>query len=439
MPPLLLWLAGALLTLSFLEALHSSFQGRRLIRRLREARKRDAVEPADSCPQQGEVGRRADEQPAFQPAVALIVPCKGVDPGLDENVRAFLSQNYPDYRILFVTETPDDPAVPVIERMRTSYPAVSSALLVAGTASARGQKVHNLLHALDHLRDADRVVAFGDSDIRPGRRWLWHLVAPLANASVAVSTGFRWYLPTDHRSVSWIRSVWNAGIFGLFAADRAPFAWGGALALRRETLDELAVRDVWHGALSDDYAVSRAARSRGKRIRFEPRCLSFTHENCTLRELLKWSCRQIAITRVYDPALWRLGLAAETVNNLSFWGGIAIVGAGLATVSAAPPIVVAGTLVGAIYVLRCAKSRARARAVIDLFPEHRAHLERRLGAYTFLGPLTSLLTLLAFARTMLSTDIEWRGTKYRMRSPSTTEILWNESYGDGQGGRGPAP
>lgn len=67
-------------------------------------------------------------------------------------------------------------------------------------------------------------------------------------------------------------------------------------------------------------------------------CLSFTHENCTLRELLEWSHRQIAITRVYDPALWRLGLAAEVMNNVAFWGGIAVLATAVATVGERRPL-----------------------------------------------------------------------------------------------------
>ncbi len=402
MPSLLLVVALALAVLSLLEALHSFSQGRRLAGRFRDA---------------------AGDLPAFAPTVALILPFKGVDPGLDENVRAFLKQDYPEFRILFVTGTLDDPAVPVVERVRASYPGVDAALLVAGIAKRRGQKVHNLLHALDHLRDTDRVVALGDSDIRPGPRWLRDLVAPLGDPSVAVSTGFRWYLPIDGRLVSWLRSMWNAGILGLFAGDRAPFAWGGALALRRGTLDAFEVGEAWRGAVSDDYALSRAVLRRGGRIRFEPRCLSFTHENCTLRQLLEWSHRQLAVTRVYEPSLWRLGLVSEVVNGVAFWGGIAVGAAQLAVMGAALPVAAVLTLVGAIYTLRCAKSRLRVRAVISLFPEHRSALERRLWAYTLLGPLTSLVTLLAFVRTLVSTDIEWRGMKYRMLSPTRTKVL----------------
>jgi hypothetical protein len=402
MPPPILWIAVAFAALSFLEALYSFSQGRRLARRFLDAH---------------------GERPPFAPPVVLILPFKGVDPGLERNLGAFFEQRYSDLRVLLVTGGRDDTAVPLVERVRAAYPAVPSTLLVAGRAAGRGQKVHNLLHALDHLRDADRVLAFGDSDIRPGPRWLRDLVAPLGDPSVAVSTGFRWYLPTDGRLVSWLRSLWNAGILGLFAGDRAPFAWGGALALRRETLDAIEIRGAWRGAVSDDFALSRAVLQRGGRIRFEPRCLSFTHENCTLRQLLEWSHRQLAVTRVYEPSLWRLGFVSEVVNGAVFWGGIAVGAVQLSIIGGAVPVVALLTLVGAIYTLRCAKSRLRVRAVIGLFPEHRPALERRLWAYTLLGPLTSLVTLLAFVRTLVGTDIEWRGMKYRMVSPTRTKVV----------------
>jgi hypothetical protein len=397
-----LWVAIAFAALSLLEALQSFLGGRSLVRGFREA---------------------ARDPDPFAPPATLIVPFRGVDPGLEANLRAYFALDYPNVHILLVTDSGGDPSLPVLERVRASHPRVDARILVAGRATTRGQKVHNLLHALGHLRPQDRVVAFGDSDIRPDPRWLRSLIAPLSDPGVAVSTGFRWYLPPEGEMASVLRSVWNAGIVGLFGPNGAPFAWGGAMALRRETLDELAVRERWRGALSDDYAVSRAAREHGRGIRFEPRCLSFSHEPCTLGELLEWSRRQLAITRVYHPVLWRLGFVSELGNNLALWGGLAVLAASAAGGGPAGPAAALAGILGATYALRCAKARARLRVVTELFPAHQAALERHRLAYTFLGPITSLIMLSGLVRTAFSTVIEWRGMKYRMVSPLETEVL----------------
>ena len=48
---------------------------------------------------------------SYIPKVTIIVPCKGLDPNFDENIKAFLKQDYPTYQVLFVTATDDDPYV----------------------------------------------------------------------------------------------------------------------------------------------------------------------------------------------------------------------------------------------------------------------------------------------------------------------------------------
>ena len=73
-------------------------------------------------------------------------------------------------------------------------------VVIAGQATQRAQKVHNLLAALRTLRDDDAIVVFADAaDILPDPEWLSQLIRPIANRQVAASTGYRWRLPTDRR------------------------------------------------------------------------------------------------------------------------------------------------------------------------------------------------------------------------------------------------
>lgn len=378
------------------------------------------------------------------PPLALIVPMRGLDPGLEANLEAFLRQDYADYQAIFVTDREDDPSVAVAQRVRARSPDRRSRILVAGPAEDRGQKVHNLLRALDVVPERARALAFGDSDIRPGPDWLRDLVEPLTDPNVGVSTGFRWHVPVEGGAGSVLRSVWNAGIASLMTGKRPPFAWGGAMAIRRETFDAAGIRDRWQGALSDDYAVTRAVEELGLTIRFEPRCLGFTHADCSMRELLDWSFRQLAITRVYRPTLWRVGLAGELFGNLAFWGGLLVLAAvGFSVAGCCPPdflkpsptpgvapssgfdprpLVLALFLVSA-WAARGWKAWMRLRGVSVLFPDIGARLRRWRAAYLWGTPLCALISLWAFLRSAVTREISWRGIRYRMVSASRTEIL----------------
>lgn len=389
-------------TLSLIEALVSFRDGLRFMWRFRAV----PTEPPDPWP-----------------AVSLILPCRGVDPGLEQNLTAFFGLDYPDFEIVLVTGHRSDPAVAVMESVQRRHPAVRATIHYAGTARSRGQKVHNLLHALRYVRENTTILAFGDSDIRPDRAWLRHLVAPVATRACDVSTGFRWYVPQSWRFWSVLRSVWNAGIAGLMGSPSAPFAWGGSMAIGRSTFEEAQVAAFWDGALSDDYALTKAMRQVGKTIRFQPRCIGFTHEDCERDEFLAWRYRQLAITRVYHPQLWQLGLLSEGVNNLAFWGGLTVVTFSLLRGLVTGAAVLLAILLLAIYLVRSAKAWLRVRAVMSLYPEHRSRLKRFGWAYATWGPVASLVTLTGLVRTLFSREIEWRGIRYRMRSPFETEVV----------------
>lgn len=367
---------------------------------------------------------RQATRPAPPASISLIIPCRGLDSGLKENLESFLRQDHPDHQVIFAVDNPDDPSVDAIEKVRRRAETPSK-LIVSGKAQGRSQKVHSQLCAIDSLRPEDDLIAFGDSDIRPHQEWLTQLVSPLSDSAVGVSTGFRWYIPVKGNFASVLRSVWNAGIASLITGADARFAWGGAMAIRRETFESARVRDFWKNALSDDFAMTRAVREAGLRIRFEPRCLSLSYEDCSMSELLEWSFRQLAITRTYDPRLWKAAFAAQCLNFGALWGGLA---AGIVHWGAPlGKLALAGAV--AIYLLGALKAQLRISAVRSIFPEAAS---RHLLAYLFWGPLASLVSLAGLFRSAFSNEIEWRGIRYKMISPFETIVIGERDRSGGE-------
>src|SRR5215216_7063137 len=90
----------------------------------------------------------AQPLPDFQPFVSVIAPGRGLEPGLAENLRPLLTQDYPRYEVLFVFDREDDPAVQVVEQLISHG---FSRIVIAGSATDSGQKVHNLRVAVDEI------------------------------------------------------------------------------------------------------------------------------------------------------------------------------------------------------------------------------------------------------------------------------------------------
>jgi cellulose synthase/poly-beta-1,6-N-acetylglucosamine synthase-like glycosyltransferase len=356
--------------------------------------------------------RQQYSEGTYCPSVALLVPCCGDEEGLEENLRALVSQDYEALKVIFIVEDGSDPAVPIIKRVLGSENR-SGELVVAGPAERRGQKIHNLIAGLGRAGDAE-VFAFADSDGRPDGGWLAHLVSPLRESKVGVASSYRFYLPEPGCLASVLRSAWNAGVLTLLGEHDRNFAWGGSMAIRRKIFEEAKVEDAWRGALSDDYALTHAVRRAGYHVKFVPRSIVASRGRVKIKELLRWCARQMAITRVYWPNLWRIGGGSQVAFVVFLVGG---------SMAAASGNVGVTVLLSVVLLLSWLSGGIRARAVRFLLPRWSPQLRRYEWAYVLLAPVASFITVYAFLRSALSRRIEWRGKVYEMLSPSDTLLL----------------
>ncbi|HEY0407660.1 MAG TPA: glycosyltransferase family 2 protein, partial [Pyrinomonadaceae bacterium] len=243
----------------------------------------------------------------------------------------------------------------------------------------------------------------------------------LADERVGATTGYRWFIPVKGGLASHLRSVWNASIASSLGArgDRN-FCWGGSTAIRLRTFQQLNMLNEWRGALSDDFALMRALRRAGLPIHFVPNCLTASHEDCGYGELLEFTTRQLKITRVYAPLLWKAALAGSLLFVLVFFGGLALVITRAAShLSYLWPL----ALISVIYALGVAKAALRWRAVSLPLAAFRAEMRKGLAAHLLLWPLASPLYLYNALRALFSRRIRWRGITYELKSPTETVII----------------
>ena len=66
----------------------------------------------------------------FTPAVTILKPLRGLDPGAYENFASFCRLQFPRYQILFGAESDDDPAIAVARRVAADFPNVDIGIVV---------------------------------------------------------------------------------------------------------------------------------------------------------------------------------------------------------------------------------------------------------------------------------------------------------------------
>lgn len=361
---------------------------------------------------------------SYCPPAAMILPCKGLDPGFAENVASLLHQDYPDLELLFVVAADDDPAYPALkelldaERVRNRH--LNAALLVAGFSNRRAQKLTNQLAAVDQVSANARVLVFVDSDCRPDPGFVRRLVAPLGDPTIGATTGYRWYHPPRPTPGSMLRSTWNAGALPFLIDDKRVFAWGGAMAVRRETFEAAKIADAWSNAVSDDMTLTVEVRRLGLQLRFVPSCIAVSYEASTLTETLEFTNRQSLISRVYFPPLWwgtAVGHAAA--NVLLLYGLLSL---GLAAVTGSPDHL-AGSACLVLLPLQLANAAWFFGSAVELLPSALRESVRQLRwHYVIAAPFASAMTLVNTVHAATTNRLTWRGVEYELRSPSETIV-----------------
>lgn len=193
----------------------------------------------------------------FRPGVSVLKPLRGMDPNTREAFISQITQNYPNFEILFGVQDEDDPAVSEVTRLQTEYPDAAIHLLV-GSETAENGKVGVLMHLSRHARYP--VWVLNDSDIKVTPDYLDQVVSPLGDESIGVVT-------CPYRAIAHTRAAaWES--LGI-ATDFMPsalvaqllgvreFGFGSTLAFRAADLERAGGFAALASYIADDYQLAK--------------------------------------------------------------------------------------------------------------------------------------------------------------------------------------
>ena len=367
----------------------------------------------------GFVRRRLHSDPGFYaPRVAVLCPCKGVEPGLERNLVSLTEFERQNYEIFFILASEKDPARSIIERVAKSS-RVKTNVVISGNPVNCGEKVNNLRVAFEQLPEEFEVLAFADSDGRPGKHWLHHLVAPLADSRVGATTTMRWLIPNSGSLATVLLAAWNAPIVTMLGEKTKNFCWGGGTAIRRAVFEQSGVLDEWKTSVSDDYSLTRALERTGRPILFIPECLTLSYVETDFEGLLEFTNRQILITRIYSNKMWRVAALTHLLYCVTLVLGLYMI---LGTVLEQRPAFHFITLAFLLLLLSSIRGVLRLTGVTEALPAARAQIMGQAWIYVLLTTLMPFLYLANFVNSLVTRKIRWRGVTYELVSPQQTRI-----------------
>ena len=366
------------------------------------------------------VQRRLKTDPGFYaPRTAVLCPCRGMEPGLERNLVALCEFEHQNYEVFFVLASESDSAYSTVKRVAASS-RVKAHIVIAGKPQNCSEKVNNLRTALEQVPPEFEVLVFADSDGRPGKTWLHHLVAPLADSRIGATTAMRWFIPNRTDLATALLAAWNAPVVTLLGGHSKNFCWGGGTAIRRAVFEEIGMMDVWQYSFSDDYSLTMMIERTGRPIVFLPECLTVSYVQTDFPGLLEFTNRQVRITKVYRPQVWATAFATHFLFCLALLLGMYV---WLSLAVASRPAFQIATLVALPLLLAAIRGAIRVIGVTEALPAVRAQVMGQSWIYILLSLLVPFLYLVNFIYSLIGRRLKWRGIEYELISPEQTRVL----------------
>ena len=341
-------------------------------------------------------GSPARPRSVAAPAVTVLKPLHGDEPGLRDNLGSFCSQDYPGpIQVVFGVQDPDDGAIAVVGHLRKAQTTRDLDLVIETKVHGLNRKVSNLVNMAPRIRHD--VIVLADSDMRVDAGYLCRVIAALEQPGVgAVSclyygvalTGVWARLAALLINAQFLPSVVVALAFGL-----AHPCFGSTLALRRGALTAIGGFEPFVDCLADDYAMGAALRAQGCNVAIPRFAVAHVCTQTSLRELWRHQLRWARTIRSIDP----IGYAGTLVSHPVPWALIAVL-LGAGSTALLPAVAVA------IAAIAC--------RMVVLRQVERAY--RLPPQPHWLVPACDLLSFAVFAISFLNWEVSWRGHRFRM-------------------------
>ena len=202
--------------------------------------------------------------------ISILKPIKGLDSGLEENLKSFMRIEYPDFEILFSVAEANDPCLPVIERVRALYPNVKTTLIIGDQKITANPKVNNMILSYEKARHD--WILISDSNVRVPRNYLSQLSQLITKKTGVISgvvcgihpKGLGGALEAAYLNTFYIRFVRLAMHFG------KPCVIGKSMLFKKSVADVFGGLKTFGLYLAEDYMFGEAVRKIGLSVQIMP-------------------------------------------------------------------------------------------------------------------------------------------------------------------------
>ena len=250
--------------------------------------------------------RREDRvETIFLPALSVLKPLHGIEPGLERNIESFFEQDYPEFELLFCARQESDQGLQLARRVGARYPQVDARYVTCGepTAKFHNAKVFSLAK-LDSVATYSLFVT-SDADVRVTKDYLRRMVQNLKDPRIGLAScvyvgttdvgrteggakaGLSAQLDAVGKSVEMTSGVLVADML-----EGTKFALGASMAVRKESFQTAGGFEELGQFYADDFVLGSRLAAQGVGVRMATHVIQLivqdTPFGLSFRNQLRW-------------------------------------------------------------------------------------------------------------------------------------------------------
>jgi ceramide glucosyltransferase len=332
------------------------------------------------------------------PPVTILKPLHGLEPRLEECLESFFRQDYPAYELIFGARIDTDPALAVVESLKRKYPHIPARIVLSGEPAFPNAKVC-LMEKMAPLASYPTLV-ITDSDVRVATGYLRQVVQPMLDQDVGMVTclyrgvsagGFWSRLEALGMSIEMSSGVLVANLL-----EEMKFALGPTMVIRKEVVDGWGGFGVLRDYCADDFIMGALTHDVGKKVVLSHHVIDHLVLNRSARPSLLHQLRWMKSSR-FSRRIGHLG------TGLTFAMPFGLLGLAAGWMS--------GNWALGLGLLAVAFAN---RVVQALAVGWGVTRDRQSALFCWLYPLRDLLGFVLWCASFSSSEIVWRGERYRL-------------------------
>jgi ceramide glucosyltransferase len=205
----------------------------------------------------------------FLPALSVLKPLHGTEPGMERNLETFFEQDYPDFELLFCARFDTDEGLRLAKSVGQRYPHVTAQYVTCGDPMPKfhNAKVYSLAK-LDSIAKNNLYIT-SDADVRVEKNYLRRMVQTLKDPHVGLASCV--YLGTAHEHAGFPSQLDAVGksvemTSGVLVADMiegTKFALGATMAVRRKSFQNVGGFNELGQFYADDFVLGNRLAAQG--------------------------------------------------------------------------------------------------------------------------------------------------------------------------------